>query len=58
MRPLQGVPDLHVEELRFFAGTLYAGNRDGTLVTIDPATGAVTVLPVVVGRVRAIAIFE
>ena len=47
-----------LEDMRFFAGTLYAGSRDGKLVTIDPASGVVTVLPVAVGRVRAIAIFE
>lgn len=51
-------PFLHVEEMRFLGGTLYASSRDGALVTIDPATGQVTVLPVSIGRFNAMEAFE
>jgi len=54
---LAGAPGLHVEDLRFFAGTLYATSRNGTLVTIDPATGATTVVATL-GRATAIEIYE
>jgi len=56
--PLIASPNFHVEEMRFFAGKLYASSRDGTLVTIDPATGATTVLPVNLGRFNAMEIFR
>ena len=56
--PITGAPTLHVEELRFFAGRLYASSRDGTLVTIDPSTGATSVVPVPIGRVHAMELFE
>lgn len=52
--PLTGAPAIHVEEMRFFDGVLYATSRDGTLVTIDPATGAVAVIATGLGRFRAI----
>jgi hypothetical protein len=48
----------HVEEMRFFEGILYATSRDSTLVTIDPHTGATTVLPVFIGRCNAMEVFE
>ena len=48
----------HVEEMRFFAGRLYATSRDGTLATIDPASGAVTPLPVGPGRHGAMEVFD
>lgn len=54
---LLGSPTFHIEELRFFAGTLYAASRDGTLVAIDPATGAVTVVTTVL-RANAMEVFE
>jgi hypothetical protein len=56
--PLTGVPGLHIEEMRAFGGVLYATTRLGTLVTIDPATGIVTTLPVAPGRANAMEIFE
>lgn len=55
---VDGPPGLHVEDMRFFAGTLYAVTRDQTMVTIDPATGAVTKLPVTTPRVHALEVFE
>ena len=54
---LAGVAGLHVEEMRFFEGTLYATNRDGTLVTIDPTTGA-TAVRASPGRANAMEVFE
>lgn len=54
---LAGTATLHVEELRFFGGTLYAASRDGTLVAIDPATGAVTVVANVL-RANAMEVFD
>jgi hypothetical protein len=56
--PLGGPAGFHVEEMRFFAGTLYAASRTGTLVTIDPRNGVVTVLPVNLGRFTAMEVFE
>ena len=47
----------HVEELRWFAGALYATTRDGRLVTIDPTTGAVT-LVTHLPRASAMEVFE
>lgn len=41
---LLGSSSLHVEEMRFVGGTLYATSRDSTLVAIDPVTGVVTVV--------------
>lgn len=55
---LVGVPNLHIEELRAFDGTLYATTRGGQLVTIAPATGAVTVVPVSLGRASAFEIYQ
>jgi hypothetical protein len=52
-----GGTNLHVEEMRFYQGTLYATSRDGTLVTIDPATGAVTVLATI-PRSNAMEVFD
>ncbi len=50
-------PGFHMEDMRFFQGTLYAASHEG-LVTLDPTTGIVTTLPVDVGRVNAIEVFE
>jgi hypothetical protein len=55
--PLSGRPGVHIEEMRYFGGTLYAANRDGTLLTIEPATGVTTVVPVNIGRSRAMEVF-
>ncbi|MBL0216051.1 MAG: IPT/TIG domain-containing protein [Myxococcales bacterium] len=55
---LTGVPGLHIEEMRWRGGVLYASNTNATLVTIDPSTGAVTTLPVVVERANAMEIIE
>lgn len=54
---LTGVTNLHIEEMRFFAGTLYATSRDGNLVAIDPHTGAVTVREAIL-RASAMEVFE
>lgn len=51
-------PYFHVEEMRFLGGTLYAASRDGTFVTIDPATGQVTVLSTTLGRFNAMEALE
>ncbi len=57
--PLTGGPvGLHIEEMRAFGGVLYATSRTGQLVSIDPATGAVTVLPISPGRASAMDIFD
>lgn len=45
---LVGSAGLHVEEMRFFSGKLYATSRDSTLVEIDPATGMTTVIAAIV----------
>ena len=49
---------LHFEELRYFNGLLYAPATDETLRSIDPATGAVTTLPVAPGRSNAMELVE
>jgi len=54
---LLGTANLHVEEMRFFDGKLYATSRDGSLVEIDPATGAVTVRATIF-RATAMEAFE
>jgi hypothetical protein len=51
-------PGFRVEEMRYFGGTLYAAGRDGTLVTIDPATGTVTQVPLPFGQFNAMEVFE
>jgi hypothetical protein len=56
--PITGAPGLHVEEMRFFAGRLYAASRNGTLVSIDPATAAATTLPGSLGRHGAMEVFD
>lgn len=55
--PITGLPFVHVEDMRFFGGTLYASNRNGQLLKIDPATGAATVLPVTPGRISAMEVY-
>jgi streptogramin lyase len=49
-------PGFHVEDMRFFQGTLYVSTYEG-LVTLDPLTGSVTG-PVVPGRFNAIEVFD
>ncbi len=56
--PIAGPAGFHVEEMRFFAGRLYATGRDGRLATIDPATGAATPLPIATGRHGAMEVFD
>lgn len=53
-----GPPGLHIEEMRFLDGVLYAASRDGSLLAIDPATGIATTLPVSFGRFNAMEVFE
>ncbi len=62
---IQGLPvsvvapqGFHIEDMRFFQGTLYVANRSGTLVTLDPITGVVTQLPVSPGRFNAMEVFD
>lgn len=55
--PLLGAPAFSVEEMRFFGGTLYAVSRDNTVVTIDPATGEVTALPLPPNRYTAMELY-
>ncbi len=54
---LTGVPSLHIEEMRFFGGKLYAASRDSILYVIDPATGATTARAAL-GRFKAMEVFE
>lgn len=49
---------IHIEEMRFFQGTLYAATRDATLVTIDPTTGVVGGVSILPRRYKAMEIFE
>lgn len=56
--PIVASAGFHVEDMRFFQGTLYVASRDGTLVTLDPLTGVTTQLPVDIGRFNAIEVFE
>ena len=55
--PITGVPGIHVEEMRFLDGTLYAANRDGTLVAIDPVTGIATAIAGI-GRSNAMEVYD
>ncbi|MGE0549146.1 MAG: IPT/TIG domain-containing protein [Kofleriaceae bacterium] len=55
---LSGPPNLHIEDMRAFAGALYAITRNGLLVTIDPVTGTTTTLPITPGRASAMDVFE
>lgn len=55
--PLVAPPGFHLEDMRFFDGTLYASTGSGTLVTIDPTTGVVTTLPVNLGRFSAMELY-
>jgi hypothetical protein len=50
----------HVEEMRFFAGKLYAASRDGTLVMIDPDTAIATLLVSFAGfeQFKAMEVFD
>ena len=43
--PVLAPAGFRVEEMHFFAGTLYAVDPTGTMITIDPATGATTDVP-------------
>lgn len=56
--PIVASSQFHVEEMRFFHGVLYAASRDGALVTIDPATGATTLVPVPSQRYKAMEVFD
>lgn len=56
--PVPLPPGSHIEELRWLDGVLYGTNANQTLAAIDPATGALTVMPVSPGRVNAMEIVE
>lgn len=56
--PLTAPTNFHVEEMRFFAGKLYATTRDSRFVTIDPATAVVTQLPLSLGRNGAMEVYD
>ena len=51
-------PTIHIEEMRFWRGTLYAVTRDAALVTVDPATGEVESVPIPPERYKAMEVFE
>jgi hypothetical protein len=55
---LAGGPGFRVEELRAWNGTLYATSTAGTLVSLDPGTGAVTTLTTPAERYSALDVFE
>jgi hypothetical protein len=55
--PIIAWPGFQVEDLRYFADTLYAVSRDGTLAAIDPSTGIATSLASP-GRFTAIEVFD
>lgn len=55
---LAGATGFRVEELRSWNGTLYATSALGTLVELDPATGAVTTLTSPAERYSALDTFE
>ncbi len=55
--PFTGVPGLHVEDMRFFGGKLYAASRAGTIVEIDPVTGVATTI-LSTFRANAMELFE
>ena len=54
---LAGATSLHIEDMRFLGGKLYAASRDGTIVEIDPVTGVVTTVATTF-RANAMEIFE
>jgi hypothetical protein len=56
--PVALEPGLHFEELRFYQGLLYGTATDETLRSIDPVTGATTLLPVAPGRSNAMELVE
>ncbi|HVV86663.1 MAG TPA: IPT/TIG domain-containing protein [Kofleriaceae bacterium] len=56
--PVLDAPSLHIEDMSFFQGSLYAGSREGSLYTIDRDTGAATLVQAAVGRVRAMEIWD
>ena len=51
-------PFAHVTGMRFLDGTLYASTRDQTLVSIDPATGATTVVESFGTQIASLELFE
>jgi hypothetical protein len=55
--PIAAWPGFQLEDLRFFAGTLYAVSRDWTIATIDPATGIATSLASF-GRYSAMEVYD
>jgi hypothetical protein len=56
--PVTVTPTSHIEELRWFGGVLYGTTSAQTLLAIDPATGATTVMPMSPGRANAMEIVE
>jgi hypothetical protein len=56
--PISAPTSFYIEELRFFEGTLYATTADSKLVTIDPTTGAMGVVPLNLGRFSAMELFR
>lgn len=59
--PVLAPAGFRVEEMHFFAGTLYAVDPTGTMITIDPATGATTDVPLPQPRflrAHAMAVFD
>ena len=59
--PLLAPEGFRVEEMHFFAGTLYAVDPTGAMITIDPATGATAEVPLpqpVFLRAHAMEVFD
>ncbi len=52
-------PVVKVEDMRFFNGTLYAVTNEGTLITINPSTGATAVVTTLPSpRLHSIEVFQ
>ncbi len=56
--PLMLPSQHHIEDMRFLDGELYAITRNGAILRIDPATGAIAVLTLQAGRARAMEVLE
>ncbi len=55
---LTGGFTVHIEDMRWLGGVLYAVNSDQTLITVDPSTGVTTTLPVSPGRSNAMEVIQ
>jgi hypothetical protein len=53
-----GPPGMHLEELRWFGGVLYATSSNQTLLAVDPVTGVTTVVTDIPGRANAMEVTD